>query len=45
MSIEHFSQIPTLISGEESFKRSLPQQSGLQCNAAAFQMLDLCVYL
>jgi hypothetical protein len=30
-------QIPILISGEKSFKRLLPQKSGLQCDAAALE--------
>jgi len=33
-------QIPILISGEELFKRSLPQKSGFQCDTAATQMID-----
>jgi len=30
----YYTQIPTLNSGEESFKWPLPQKMGLHCNAA-----------
>jgi len=45
MSSDKIVHILILISGMESFKRSLPQKSGLQCKAPAFQVIDLCAYL
>jgi len=39
--VRFITQNPTLIFWEEFFKGALPQKSGLQCNDAVFQMLDL----